>query len=216
MVDTILDYWFGSPSPPPRHSTLPNKRELWYKGGAAIDTDIRQRFGTHVDNALAGDYDHIAALHSVHGIRGALAVIVLLDQLTRNVFRGSAAAFKGDAKAKGITESIWSSEECQTLPFVWRVSFIMPWMHDESPTSQSRACEELKSMLKQLDAEEKEYKEEEIADCRKMLQMNLSFAEKHGVIIEQFGRFPYRNDVLGRETTEAELVYLKDGDRFGQ
>lgn len=139
---------------------------------------------------------------------------MLVDQFTRNVFRGSAAAFKGDAKAKGITESVWNSEECQKLPFVWRMSFILPWMHDESPTSQSRACEELRGMLKQIDAEEKD--DEGVADCRKMLQMNLSFAERHGAIIEQFGRFPYRNDVLGRETTEAELVYLKDGDRFGQ
>ena len=194
----ILDFWLGDGLTLgwPTH----NLNERWFLGGAALDQEIKARFGPSVELAMQGGLqDWEAPLHS------RLALVILLDQFTRNVFRGAARAFDGDARAQRLVLRTLALQEARQLPWVGRVFMYMPLMHAEDAALQE-TCVACFSQL--------------VADApdalKPKLQGNLDFARQHQDIIKKFGRFPYRNAVLGRISSPGETEFLRTGPRFGQ
>lgn len=213
LVENVVKLWFGS-TKFSRYDTMESQKELWWGGSKKIDDDIRNRFGTDVERALNGDLDHLIN-HDEHGVRGDLALTIILDQFPRNIYRGSAKAFVGDAKSREIVMSLLEPSRWQvakdSLPCMIRFSFMLPLMHQESVSDLDRCINEIQKMTDEL-----KLGGEQAAECVKIFQQSRDFAEKHRDIIQRFGRFPHRNEVLDRESTDEEIEYLKSADRFGQ
>ena len=175
-ADDVLAYW-GALGP-----------QRWFVKDAAVDADIRDKFlGLH---AAASDG---LLRHWEDDASGALAYIIVLDQFSRNMFRGSAAAFASDPLARAAAgRAIDRGFDRQSAKEL-RQFFYMPFMHAEALTDQERCC----------------------ALCREAEEFDtLKYAEIHADIIRRFGRFPHRNAVLGRVTTPEEQAFL-DGGGFG-
>jgi uncharacterized protein (DUF924 family) len=196
--DDILDFWFGDglalgwPSD--------DRSALWFGGGAALDAQIQQRFGTRVDQAVDGGLtDWEQPIHA------RLALVILLDQFTRNVHRGQARAFAGDGRAQRLVLQSLALEQDAALPTVGRVFFYMPLMHAESPTLQDQCVLLFEKLVRQSPPE-----------LQAKLAGNLRAAREHADIVARFGRFPHRNAVLGRANTPEEDAFLAHGPRFGQ
>jgi uncharacterized protein (DUF924 family) len=176
----------------------------WFMGGAALDTEITTRFAPLVAQALDGGLAPWA--HSPQATpQSRLALVLLLDQFTRNVYRGSARAFSGDACAQALVQQTLASSADQSLPWVARVFTYMPLMHAENLALQ----DECVARFAQLTVD--------VPPLLKVrLARHLDFAHQHQQIIARFGRFPYRNAVLGRSSTPDEKDFLLNGPRFGQ
>lgn len=213
LIDKVLNYWFGK-TEFERFETLDSKMDLWYQTSKETDDEIRDKFEKNVERALEGEYDGFAD-HPEHSIKPELALIVMLDQFTRNIYRGGPRAFAGDTKSRQIVHGILESDRWKhaedTLPVVVRMSFMLPLMHQESLPDHDLCIKYIKGML-----EESKAQGEKAKDCVKAMEQCLQFAETHRGIIERFGRYPYRNKTLGRQSTEEEEEFLKDGPRFGQ
>lgn len=194
----VLEFWFGDPLVADWPAT--DRNPLWFGGGAEQDALIAQRFGPLVDVALDGGlYEWEAQL----GDR--VALILLLDQFTRNVHRGQARAFAGDGRAQKLVLQTLALAQDTELPRVGRIFLYMPLMHAESLTLQDECVMRFTQLLSTAPPE-----------LHDTLASNLRFAQQHNDIIQRFGRFPHRNAALGRETTPEEAEFLKNGPRFGQ
>ena len=194
----ILDFWLSDGMARGWPSKNLNRR--WFLGGAALDAEIRSRFGPAVQLAMQGELtDWEASLHS------RLALVILLDQFSRNVFRGTARAFDGDAHAQQLALRTIAQQEDRQLPWVGRVFFYMPLMHAEDLALQHKCVACFSQLL--ADAP---------AMLKPKLQRNLDSAIEHQGIIARFGRFPHRNAVLGRTSSAGEDDFLRHGPRFGQ
>ena len=196
--DEILRFWLedglelGWPSR--------NLGDLWFGGGQSVDQHIRERFGNRVSEALDGDLASWEAL-PLH----RLALVVLLDQFTRNVFRADARAFSGDARAQALTLDAIDRRQDVGLPLVGRVFLAMPLMHAEDLEMQHRCVGVFESLLAAAPPDRVEG-----------LRSPLESAREHRDIVARFGRFPHRNAVLGRVSSAPERAYLDKGKRFGQ
>lgn len=182
----VLDFWF-LPAAAPGHGRF---RPEWFRKDAAFDDAIRDRFGGLVDTALAGglrDWEISAP--------GSLARIVLLDQFTRNLFRGTARAFAGDADALALAERMVSSGQDKNLPPIQRLFVFLPFEHSESVLNQERSV----ALCAGLRREAQDAAFEGVYD----------YAVRHRDIVERFGRFPHRNEALGRASTPEEMEFLK-------
>ena len=197
-IDDVLDAWFGDDESGRRD--LPQGKR-WFSGSEALDARLRTRFGDAIEAAARGELDAWRETPE-----GALALIVLLDQFTRNVHRGTARAFAHDGQALAIAEEGVARGNLERLPPVQAVFHVLPFEHDESRASQHRALALLKGLAADAPAE--------VADFMKGA---LESAEEHAAIVERFGRYPYRNAVLGRESTPEEEAWLAGGAKsFGQ
>lgn len=194
----VLDFWLGDglalgwPSD--------DRSALWFGGGAALDAQISERFGPLVDQAADGgltDWEQ--------PISSRLALVILLDQFTRNVHRGQARAFAGDGRAQRLVLHSLALQQDAALPLVGRVFFYMPLMHAESPALQDECVLRFEQLVRQSPPE-----------LQAKLAGNLRAAREHADIIARFGRFPHRNAALGRKNTPEEDAYLTNGPRFGQ
>ncbi|MDP1780495.1 MAG: DUF924 family protein [Hydrogenophaga sp.] len=194
----VLDFWFGDGLQLDWPSQDHN--ELWFGGGPAQDEAIRQRFGPLVDEALNG-----GLIEWETEPRTRLALIVLLDQLSRNVHRGQRRAFDGDARAQRITRRSIAEGMDTTLTPAGCVFLYMPLMHAEHLALQEECVARFQKLV-----------DSSPQALRDKLNSNLRFAVVHRDIVAQYGRFPYRNAVLGRESTPEEDEFLKNGPRFGQ
>ncbi len=194
----VLDFWLGDGL---LHG-WPSKDmgDRWFGAGAALDHEIAERFGRLVTQALGGGLGDWARTPP-----SRLALVVLLDQLPRNIHRGTAQAFAGDARAQTLALDALGRDEDAALPWVGRVFLYMPLTHAEDLGLQARCVERFERLLSEAPAA-----------LRKTLQGSLRFARAHRDIIERFGRFPHRNEVLGRTSSAAEREFLKSGPRFGQ
>ncbi|MCO5132505.1 MAG: DUF924 domain-containing protein [Xanthobacteraceae bacterium] len=163
--------------------------ERWYKKDEAFDAEIRRRFLTTWEAALAGERDHWQDSDD-----GALALLIVLDQFSRNMFRGDPRAFAADAKAREVADRAIARGVDQRIDRVMRQFVYLPFEHSENIADQQRCVALFKALG---DAE------------------NLRYAEIHEDIIRRFGRFPHRNPVLGRATTAAEQEFLKAGGFAG-
>ena len=186
----ILDFWFG----PAGSAEFGAQRKAWFKKDPAFDRTIADRFGATIEQALRGELDAWAATAP-----GALARILLLDQFTRNVFRGEKRAFAGDAQALAGASAMVGSRLDEQLPPFMRAFVYMPFEHAEGMAMQDEAVR----LFTRLDAAAPE------------LRHMLDYAHRHRAVIERFGRFPSRNASLGRQSTAEEIAHLGEpGSRF--
>jgi uncharacterized protein (DUF924 family) len=177
-ADAVIDFWFG---PPP----LASRRE-WFVKSPAFDESIRQRFGGLVEQALAGP------LGWGEDAVSRLAEIVVLDQFPRNLFRGQARAFAGDARARSIALALIDAGADQTLHPLQRWFVYLPLEHAEDLALQDRSVAQFEALA--------------AADPETAGAMD--YAYRHRDVIRRFGRFPHRNAALGRASTAEELAYL--------
>ncbi len=199
--DAVLDFWFGD-SLVHGWPVVPRK-PLWFGSDPAVDEAIRQGFGPLVAQALAGgltDWEEPP--------RHRLALLVLLDQFTRNLHRGQATAFAGDARACALALDLLDRGLHRSLPPIGRVFVFMPLMHAEDLALQDRCIRCFEDLLADTPADH--------AVARDDLASHLQFARLHRDIVLRFGRFPHRNQALGRRNTDEETAFLVDGPRFGQ
>jgi uncharacterized protein (DUF924 family) len=184
----VLDFWFGAAGTPEQGT----EREFWFRKSAAMDASIRERFGSDVEAALAGKRDGWA-----RGARGTLALILLLDQFTRNIFRDTLRAFAGDAKALALASGLVKAGEDRSLGPLERWFVYLPFEHAEALAMQQESLR----LFGQLAAEGH-------GDA-------LIWAQKHHDVIARFGRFPHRNAILGRASSADETAFLEQpGSRF--
>jgi uncharacterized protein (DUF924 family) len=178
----VLDFWFG-------YADAVDAR--WFKGGEAFDREIAERFGATIAAALAGDLEGWAARPE-----GTLALIVVLDQFTRNVHRGTPRAFAGDSRALALARRLVDSGEHLRLPPLRRWFAYMPLEHAEDLAVQQRCV----AWFEALTAEGGPHRE--------ALAGALDYARRHHDVIARFGRFPHRNAILGRTSTPEEAAFL--------
>ena len=177
-ADEVLAFWFGEPPGPSRRE--------WFVKDPAFDARIRERFGALHARALARELESWR-----EAPRPMLALVVVLDQFSRNLHRGDARAFAADAHALECARQAIARGDDRALLPVERQFLYLPFEHSESLADQDLALE----LMGQLDgfAETKDASE---------------WARRHRVIIERFGRFPHRNAALGRESTAEEVAFL--------
>lgn len=191
--EELLEFWFGNGQE--------DRSALWFGSSAETDAICRSRFGDTWHAAVAGDVDAWKTAP-----RSNLAWVVLIDQLSRNLHRGTAAAFAHDALAlEAAAAAVRRRDEAHLSP-VERVFLYLPFEHSESLADQDECVRLFRGLLDAFPPEQRERAE-----------MFLAFAEKHRDVIRQFGRYPHRNAVLGRTSTPEEIAYLEGGGaRFGQ
>lgn len=196
----MLDYWFdGDPADADRPDQLMRK---WFAGSADQDRELAQSFGELVQSAGAGELDPWAATP-----RGRLALIILLDQLPRSLFRGTAGAFACDPRALELCLGGLDRGQDRALHSLERLFFCMPLQHAESREIQARSTEEFEALASSADD----------GPMASALRTAADYAREHREIIEKFGRFPHRNRTLGRPSTDAELKFLNSGGpTYGQ
>jgi uncharacterized protein (DUF924 family)/GNAT superfamily N-acetyltransferase len=182
----LLDFWFGLPGDPDRE----RHRTIWFKSTDEFDAAVGREFLADHEAAAAG------ALRSWEAsAEGALAVVLLLDQAPRNIFRGTPRAYATDAAARATAERALQRGFDQMVPPVWRSFFYMPLHHSEDLGDQCRVLALFEALPR----------DPERAD-------SLRFARRYIKIIARFGRFPHRNAILGRQSTAAEIAFLAEAD----
>lgn len=189
-VNDVLDFWFAPDSRPDQ--SHPGGRDLaaWFVPDSAFDDAIRRRFLDAWEQATRGELDGWTETAD-----GTLALIVLLDQFPRNMFRGEARAFATDGKALAVARGALARGVDQAVPSVWRKFFYLPFEHAEDRDSQDQAVALFTALGE---------------------AQGTRYAELHQEIIDRFGRFPHRNAILGRENTPEEEAWLAaGGETFG-
>ncbi len=181
----ILDFWFL----PAGHAMHLRSRPEWFQKNAELDRAIQDRFGVLVQDAVAGGLQAWEAEP-----QGALARLLLLDQFTRNIWRGTAQAFAGDAQAVETALKLIEQGADQGMAVVQRQFVYMPLMHAEDLALQEQ-CVVLFQALAAQDPSQ---------------NGGLDFAIRHRDIVARFGRFPHRNQQLGRPSTPQEAVFLTE------
>ncbi len=189
LIPSILDFWFGAPGSAEAGRT----RDVWFRKDAGFDETIRTRFGEPIAVALAGGYGEWCV-----SAEGALARVLLLDQFTRNAFRDTPRAFAGDERALATAQDAIARGLDRALDPFGRWFLYLPFEHAEDAAMQRRALE----LYEALAAETGD-------------RAPLEWAQKHAEVIFRFGRYPHRNDILGRASTPEELEFLaQPGSRF--
>lgn len=188
----LLDYWFGRVGP----SGLPpdDRYSLWFGASEEVDAQLRSAFGKLVAEAIAGRLDDWAETPE-----GRLALILLTDQLPRNLFRGRSGAFASDARALELALTGIDGGGDGALTPVMRVFFYLPLEHSEDLAMQDRAVELFEALEREAPA-----------GGERMFALFTDYARKHRAVIARFGRFPHRNAVLGRESTPEEIAFLAE------
>jgi uncharacterized protein (DUF924 family) len=190
-AQALLDFWFGAADDPDRL----HHRQIWFRSTSEFDSTVRENFATDHDNAVAGrlaDWE-VAPL-------SALALVMLLDQTPRNIFRSTPRAYCGDALALPTTIRALDRGFDQAVPPAWRLFFYLPFEHSEVLADQQRGLDLLLALPPVPGRPGDGH----------MTRLHLE-------IIERFGRFPHRNAILGRASTEEELAFLIECEhRFGQ
>lgn len=198
-IDKILEFWFKEQqlSAP----QIDRRMDLWFGEDEAFDLEIEREFGDDVLAASEGKLDHWAKAP-----RGRLALILLLDQFRRNIYRGTPKAFDKDKAALKLCVEGAMAKNDQGLSPIERVFFYMPLQHAESSKIQAKSVELYTKLAESVSP-----------TFRETFQTVAYYAELHRDIIEQFGRFPHRNQMQGRQNTPAEDEYLSaDSPEFGQ
>jgi len=199
MIDEIIVFWFGKLD----EWGIPDQdhRGMWFNATRMLDKQIESRFGLLLGQAKKGQLHHWAKTG-----RGLLATILLLDQFSRNIFRGQAQAFAADQLALAIGRAgVRQGLDQQLLP-IQRVFFYMPLEHAESLAAQEQSVYLFNCLERQVDE-----------PVRPLFAEFSESARQHRDIIARFGRFPHRNKVLGRDSSSGEEAYLEQGGKaFGQ
>ncbi|MEO7325833.1 MAG: DUF924 family protein [Dokdonella sp.] len=193
----LLQFWFGTRAADA--DVILDRGSLWFGGGADVDASIRTRFGELREAAIAGVLDDWLAF-----AHGRLALVILVDQFSRNLFRADAHAFAHDGLARTWCEHALDSGIDRALRPVERVFFYLPLEHSEVLADQQRSVALFRALLDEVDA-----------GARTAFANYLDYAERHRDIITRFGRFPHRNAMLGRASTASEIEFLgQSGSSF--
>jgi len=179
VIDAILTFWFGDRNA--QH--YGQDRAEWFTKDAAFDAEIKKRFERVIDAAALGQLEMMA-----ESPEGAVALVVVLDQFPRNVFRDDARAFENDAHALRIAKKVLEQGFDQQVVAVMRKFLYLPFEHSEDLADQECALELFATLDEQA----------------------LDWAQKHHAIIARFGRFPHRNATLGRLSTPEEKAFLTE------
>ncbi|WP_223501747.1 DUF924 family protein [Pseudomonas sp. BF-R-24] len=193
----LLDWWFGSFGS--AKEVAAQKGKLWFGKRDSQDLEARERFGGQAEQALAG-----GLTEWMQCPEGWLALVLLLDQIPRMIFRDTPKAFSGDSRAQKLVAQGIAADFDRQLQPIQRVFIYLVFEHSENLAVQNEGV----SRYIELVAQQPEGDRTLFADY-------LDYAERHQKVIAQFGRFPHRNVVLGRESTAEELEFLsKPGSSF--
>src|SRR5436190_1915786 len=180
----LLDMWFGAPGDTLREE----RREVWFKSTPGHDSMLRELFLADYERADAGllaDWEAVP--------ESALALVLLLDQIPRNIFRATPRCYASDAMARAVAERAMARGFDRQMAPAWRLFLYMPLHHSENLADQQRATALVASLPGRRDPEHGE---------------NRRYGLPYVDVIERFGRFPHRNAILGRESTPEELAFL--------
>ena len=189
LADAILDVWFGTDE-----EGIDTRQSMWWSKDEELDAELARRFGEHLIPAAAGRYADWERTPE-----GALALVVLLDQFSRNIHRGRPASFAQDPAAREVVARASARGLDRRLPIPQRAFLYMPWVHSEQDAHQARALAAFENL-------------EVLARPTRwagLTQGFLTHVVRHAEIIHRFGRYPHRNEVLGRETTPEEAAFLE-------
>jgi uncharacterized protein (DUF924 family) len=184
LASDVVHFWFGAPG----SAEHGRARPVWFRKDPEFDAVIRQRFGEAVNIAIAGGFGDWCTT-----ARGALARILLLDQFTRNIFRDTARAFAGDARALATADDALRRGFDHGLSPHERWFMYMPFEHAEDAQAQQRSLELFAALAADMNDDEP-----------------LVWARKHADIVFRFGRYPHRNAILGRASTLEEEAFLRE------
>ena len=187
--EDVLELWFGEPAR--TEAELLTKVRRWFADGASMDAVIRERFGATVERAMTGEHDRWADTP-----RGRLALVIVLDQLTRHCFRGTPHAYAADPKAQTLALEALERDIGADMAPIERVFLVMPLHHSESIAHQRRSLAHARALAWTAPPA--------------LAEIHVEQALKYNDIIARFGRFPHRNTILGRESTPAEVAFLAD------
>lgn len=192
-VDAVLTFWLGAPGAP-----LADQQARWFRADPELDAQLRARFGHLVAAGARGELDGWRATAP-----GALALVILLDQFSRNIYRGSARAFAQDARALAVARAAIAAGHDRQVDLAVRPFFYLPFEHAEDRAVQRESVE----LFRRL-------RDDGVlagapTEVTGWLDAALDYAHRHAAIIERFGRYPHRNAVVGRASTPAELEFLK-------
>jgi uncharacterized protein (DUF924 family) len=179
----VLDFWFGAPESPERG----RPRKAWFEKSETFDAEIRARFLPTWEHAARGDFARWEATPLA-----ALALVIVLDQFPRNMFRGTARAFDSDPLALIVARNLVERGHDRLLLPAERLFAYLPFEHAEDLAAQRRSLESFAALAADSPGQD-----------------NTDIARRHYDIIARFGRFPHRNAVLGRESTPEEIEFLK-------
>lgn len=195
----VLEFWFG-----PADAEPDARSDLWWgqvEDQERVDRQIEQSFGELVRAGLEGELSDWRERPD-----DCVAYVITLDQFPRHIYRGTADAFAGDDYALAASQKAWQRRYHEEISVPRQLFLSMPMMHSEDRDVQRQATEVF----------------EWIADrapdaVREMAEASVDHARRHRDLIERFGRFPHRNPILGRETTDAERAHLEEtGNWYGQ
>lgn len=196
--EQVLHYWFDRAE----HdiAKLQARGKIWYRISTERDDEIRRKFGTLLEEIANGqrrDWSQTSA--------GALALVLVLDQFTRQVYRKKAEAFAYDAQAIDITYSAIGRGLDQEMSVPGRLFFYHPFQHSEKLKDQEFGVQIVRNLLNHCEQRWHDYVSE-----------SLRFFEEHCEIVRRFGRFPHRNEVLQRTSTPEEVEFLRSATSYGQ
>ncbi len=179
----VIDFWFGPPRAPSRFQ----ERDIWFKTDPRFDAELRDQFGALQRRAAGG-----ACAEWMSEAEPCLALILLLDQLPRNLFRGTAQAFTADPLAREAARAALKRGFDRSLPASWRQFIYLPFEHSEGIADQEMSLKLFGVMA-----------------TNPTYAGKLDYAQRHHAIVARFGRFPHRNAMLGRTSTAEEEAFLK-------
>lgn len=191
-VHELLQFWFGDLG----HADLPtsDRTNLWFGENEELKKSLLEHYRDQYKEAEAGKLTEWAKTP-----RGRLALIILLDQFSRCMYRNSPAAFTHDKTARELCVEGLLKKMDQHLTLIERVFFYMPLVHSEDVESQEQSIRLFQNLVSLS-----------MAETTQVYQLFLAYAYAHFRVIKEFGRFPQRNTILGRESTPEEIAFLKN------
>jgi uncharacterized protein (DUF924 family) len=191
-ANTIREFWFGLN--PDDTIVAQERSRLWWNKNPDVDAEIRNRFEIHVAKAANRQLDDW--LETPHG---RLALILLVDQFPRNIYRNTPQAFAFDSLARLWCKEGIENAAHQLLRPIERVFFYLPLEHSESLADQELSVMQIQALANSVEP-----------NYQPTFESFISFATRHRDIIGRFGRFPHRNQILGRESSPAEIAFLQE------
>lgn len=192
----VLEFWLGPAPDDPASVAKASKR--WYIADDGFDAEIRDRFGAAIEQAQRGSFADWAETPE-----GALALVILLDQFPRNAYRGTADAFAGDPVALAVAGRVVERGVDRELACPGRAFLYHPFEHSEDPEDQERSVVLFETLAAEAPKEWREFARDFVP-----------YAHAHRDVVARFGRFPHRNEILGRVDTPEERAYLDGGGGF--
>lgn len=195
-IQKVLSEWFGSISDWDDYE--PDKAQRWWSAAPAFDAYLERHYRELVERALSGQLERWRETPS-----GTLGGVLLLDQFTRNIFRGTKEMYLGDARARQWTREALNQSVDEELPLIQRQFLYMPLMHSEQLEDQNESVARFEQLVRAASPLPAEH------PLGHALEQARSYAKSHRDIVERFGRFPHRNSILGRASTPEEIEFLK-------